>query len=157
MPVIDHDMLFPAEPDEVFALIRRVDEFPRYADAVESVTPLNDTTYRWKVRANGMVFSWDVAIVEEEPPYRLTWKSLSGIRNTGRYRLTAVPGGTRVTLSIEYHLHNRLLDKTVGRAARPLVHHISGQAFERVRRALIEDQAKNTSAQTGNTESPRQH
>lgn len=127
---------------EVFALIRRVDEFPRYADAVEEVVALDETTYRWKVRANGMLFSWDVAIVEEDPPERLTWKSRSGIPNTGRYRLFAVPGGTRVRLSIEYHLPGRLLDKTIGQAAKPLVRHISGQAFERVRRALIQDKAR---------------
>jgi|GEM_PF-323224 len=143
MPTVEHDVVFPAKPDDVFAMIRRVDEFPRYADAVESVTPLSANSYRWKVRANGVVFSWDVAIVEEYPPYRLTWQSLTGIRNTGRYYLSATPGGgTRVRLAIEYHLPNRLLDKTLGRVAQPIIKHISAQAFGRVRQALIADNNK---------------
>lgn len=148
MPSIEHDMLFPAPPEEVFALLRRVDEFPRYADAVESVTALNEVTYRWKVKTNGMSFSWDVAIVEEEAPTKLSWASRSGIPNTGRYRLFAVPGGTRVRLVIEYHLPSKLLDKTVGRVAKPIISHISGQAFERVRRALIQDKQKQQQEQT---------
>lgn len=139
MPVIEHDMLFPAEPEKVYALIRRVDEFPRYADAVQSVVPLDERTYRWTVHANGMQFHWDVAIVEEDPPRGLKWESRSGIRNTGRYRLTPARGGTRVQLTIEYHLHNRLLDKTVGRVAKPIVHHISDQAFQRIRQRLLEE------------------
>ncbi|MFP4079971.1 MAG: SRPBCC family protein [Ectothiorhodospira sp.] len=139
MPVIEHDMRFPAEPEKVYALIRRVDEFPRYADAVQSVVPLDDRTYRWTVHANGMHFHWDVAIVEEDPPHGLKWESRSGIRNTGRYRLSPARGGTRVRLTIEYHLHNRLLDKTVGRVAKPIVHHISEQAFERIRQRLLEE------------------
>ncbi|SEQ36005.1 Polyketide cyclase / dehydrase and lipid transport [Ectothiorhodospira magna] len=141
MPVVDHDMLFPAPQEEVFGMIRRVDEFPRYADAVESVTPLDDKTYRWQVRANGMVFHWDVTIIDEDPPHMIRWQSLSGIRNTGHYRFSAVPGGTRVQLTIEYHLPTRLLDKTVGRVAKPIIHHISRQAFERIRRSVTHTQA----------------
>ncbi|MBK1674838.1 cyclase [Ectothiorhodospira shaposhnikovii] len=141
MPVVDHDMLFPADQEEVFGMIRRVDEFPRYADAVESVTPLDDRTYRWQVRANGMVFHWDVTIVDEDPPHMIRWQSLSGIRNTGHYRFSSVPGGTRVQLTIEYHLPTRLLDKTVGRVAKPIIHHISRQAFERIRRSLVNARA----------------
>ena len=143
MPIVEHDVVFPAKPDEVFAMIRRVDEFPRYVDAVESVTLLSAGTYRWKVRANGLVFSWDVAIVEEYPPHRLTWQSLNGIRNTGRYYLSALPsGGTRVRLAIEYYLPNKFLDKTLGRVAKPIFKHISAQAIGRVRQALIADSNK---------------
>jgi uncharacterized membrane protein len=136
MPSIETRAVLPADPSTVFALLRDVEAFPRYTRTVESVTAIGPERYHWRTRVAGVVYEWDVEIIQSEPPSRLTWRSLSGIANTGRYRLTEVPGGTDLRLVIEYTLNSRLLDSTVGRIAGPMVRRISAEILEQVRTHL---------------------
>ncbi len=136
MPSIETRAVLPADPSTVFALLRDVETFPRYTRTVESVTAIGPERYHWRTRVAGVVYEWDVEIIQSEPPARLTWRSLSGIANTGRYRLAPVPGGTDLRLVIEYTLNSRLLDNTVGRIAGPMVRRISGEILEQVRAHL---------------------
>ncbi len=136
MPSIKTHVMLPSDPQTVFAMIRKVEDFPQYTKAVEAVIPLGEDRYRWQVRVAGATYEWDVEIIECEPPQRLTWHSLSGIRNTGRYLLVPVPGGTDVTLVIDYSLNSRLLDRTVGRLAIPIVRRLTGEILETVRLRL---------------------
>ena len=136
MPSIETRAVLPADPSTVFALLRDVEAFPRYTRTVESVTAIGPERYHWRTRVAGVVYEWDVEIIQSEPPARLTWRSLSGIANTGRYRLTQVPGGTDLRLVIEYTLNSRLLDNTVGRIAGPMVRRISAEILEQVRAHL---------------------
>lgn len=139
MPEIEHNAFFEAPPEQVFALIRRVDEFSRYADAVESVQDLGNARYRWHVKVPGQTFCWDIEIIECIEPERIVWRSLTGIPNTGRYRITPAGRGTRVNLVIAYHLSNPLLDKTLGRIVTPVVRTIGDQALQRMRMRLKQD------------------
>jgi uncharacterized membrane protein len=136
MPSIETHAILPADPQTVFRLLRNVEDFPRYTPAVETVTPLGGERYRWDVRVAGVKYQWVVEIVQSDEPERLVWKSLTGIANTGRYRLTPVLGGTNLQLVIEYTLNSRLLDKTIGRVAGPVVRRISAEVLERVRERL---------------------
>ncbi|AGA33724.1 Polyketide cyclase/dehydrase [Thioalkalivibrio nitratireducens DSM 14787] len=141
MPSIETRALLPADPDTVFGMIRKVEDFPRYTSAVERVTPIGPERYHWQVRISGVVYEWDVEVIQCEPPLRLAWRSLTGIANTGRYRLTPAPGGTDVTLVIDYSLNSRLLDHTVGRVAGPIVRRVSAEVLHRVRQRLASGQA----------------
>lgn len=136
MPSIETHAVLPADPHTVFALLRAVEEFPRYTRTVETVTPLGGERYRWQVRVGGVQYHWVVDIVEDDPPGRLGWKSVTGIANSGRYHLSAVSGGTRLRLVIDYTLNSRLLDATVGRAAGPIVRRISQEVLSRVHERL---------------------
>jgi uncharacterized membrane protein len=136
MPQIETRAVLPADPETVFALIRAVEEFPRYTDTVETVTLIGHDRYHWRTRVAGVVYEWDVEVTESTPPSRIAWRSLSGIRNAGRYRLRPVPGGTELSLVIDYSLESRLLDHTVGRVAAPILKRISAQVLDRVRARL---------------------
>ena len=136
MPSIETRALLPADPETVFDMIQNVEDFPRYTPTVESVTPIGEQRYHWKTRVSGMVFEWDVEVTEHQRPGRLAWRSLSGIENQGRYRLTPVPGGTDVRLTIDYSLNSRILDRTVGKMAAPMVKRISNDILARVRQML---------------------
>jgi uncharacterized membrane protein len=136
MPSIETRAVLPADPSTVFALLRDVEAFPRYTRTVESVTAIGPERYHWRARVAGVVYEWDVEIVESAPPSRLAWRSISGIANTGRYRLAAVPGGTDLRLVIDYTLKSRILDSTVGRLAGPMVRRISAEILEQVRHHL---------------------
>jgi uncharacterized membrane protein len=136
MPSIETHAVLPADPETVFAMLRRVEDFPQYTRAVETVTHLGGERYRWQVRVAGVEYQWVVEIVQSEAPERITWKSVTGISNTGRYHLTPVNGGTDLRLVIDYTLNSRILDRTVGRMAVPVVRRISTEVLDRVRERL---------------------
>jgi len=136
MPSITTRVMLPSDPHTVFAMIRKVEDFPQYTPAIEAVVPLGQDRYRWHVRVAGATYAWDVEVTLCEPPHRLTWHSVSGIRNTGRYLLVPAPGGTHVTLVIDYSLNSRLLDRTVGHLAMPIVRRLMEEILKRVRQRL---------------------
>jgi uncharacterized membrane protein len=139
LPVIEHEVEIDAAPEAVFALISRVEDFALYTDSVEAITPLGEDRYRWQVRAAGLSLSFEVEVTECTPHERLAWRSVSGVRNEGSYRLAAVEGGTRITLTIEYNLKSRLVEKMVNKAAKPLVHRLSEEIIRRVETRLMSD------------------
>ncbi|MFC7367077.1 SRPBCC family protein [Vreelandella zhaodongensis] len=138
MATIEHSVIVSASPERVFELLHRVEDFADYSDLILSIDMLGDNRYRWHVRAVGMDWSFDVEVTEISPPYVLAWESLDGVRNQGRYQLRAVPEGTEVSLTLQYEIRNRLMEKAVNRAARPLVGKVSRQILERVEARLNE-------------------
>ncbi|QJQ94424.1 MULTISPECIES: SRPBCC family protein [Halomonadaceae] len=136
MATIEHTAIVHAPPERVFALLERVEDFADYSDLIEAVEPLGNQRYRWHIRAVGMDWTFDVTITEKSAPERLAWESLDGVRNEGCYRLRAVPEGTEVSLSVSYHIKNRLVQSTVNRAAKPLVAKVGRQILERVEARL---------------------
>lgn len=136
MATIEHSAVLPATPDRVFALLERVEDFADYSDMIESIEPLGERRYRWNVHAVGMDWCFDVQVTEIRAPEVLAWESLDGVRNQGRYELTAVQGGTQVKLIVDYQIRNRLVEKAVNKAARPLVSQVSRQILERVEARL---------------------
>jgi uncharacterized membrane protein len=121
-----------APPERVFALLERVEDFVDYSDLIERIEPLGEGRYRWHVKAVRMDWTFEVAITERRAPEALAWESLSGVQNRGRYRLTPVPEGTEVELTLEYEIQSRLVDKAVKRAVTPLVNRVSQQILDRV-------------------------
>ncbi len=83
-----------------------------------------------------MDWTFDVAITERQPPEVLAWESVEGVQNQGCYRLRPVREGTEVTLTLTYSLRNRLVEKAVTKAAKPLVSKVSRQILERVEARL---------------------
>jgi uncharacterized membrane protein len=136
LPVIEHEVEIQAAPEAVFALISRVEDFALYSDSVEAVTPLGEDRYRWQVRAAGLSLSFEVEVIECTPHERLAWRSVTGVHNRGTYQLTSVEGGTRITLTLEYSLKSRLMEKAVNKAARPMVHRLSEEIIRRVEARL---------------------
>lgn len=136
MAIIEHSEIVKAPPERVFELLRRVEDFADYSDLIRSIDSLGDNRYRWHVRAVGMDWAFDVMITEIQPPHVLAWESLDGVKNQGRYRLRAVPEGTEVALTLSYEIRNRLMEKAVNKAAKPLVGKVSRQILERVEARL---------------------
>lgn len=139
MATIEHSEIVSAEPQRIFALLRRVEDFADYSDLIERIEPLGDDRYRWHVHALKMDWTFDVEVVEESAPTTLAWASLSGVKNQGRYQLERVPEGTRVMLTLSYEIGNRLMEKAVNRAATPLVSKVSRQILERVEARLNDE------------------
>ncbi|SDL71920.1 Polyketide cyclase / dehydrase and lipid transport [Franzmannia pantelleriensis] len=136
MATIEHSAILPAPPERVFALLERVEDFADYSDLIEAIEPLGGQRYRWHIHAVGMDWTFDVEITERQAPERLAWESLDGVRNQGCYRLRQVDDGTEVSLTIDYRINNRLLERAVNRAAKPLVSKVSRQILARVEARL---------------------
>jgi uncharacterized membrane protein len=136
MATIEHSAILKASPERVFALLERVEDFTDYSDLVQAIEPLGNEKYRWHVHAIGMDWTFDVVITESRSPQVLAWESLDGVHNQGCYRLKRVAEGTEVTLTLTYEIRNRLVEKAVNRAVRPLVGRVSRQILERVEARL---------------------
>jgi uncharacterized membrane protein len=59
------------------------EEFPRFMDAVESVTQLDDTHLHWVAKIAGVRREWDAEVTEQHPDERVAWKATSGTSNAG--------------------------------------------------------------------------
>lgn len=136
MAIIEHSAILKASPARVFALLERIEDFVDYSDLVQAIEPLGDDKYRWHVHAVGMDWTFDVVITESLAPQVLAWESLNGVHNQGCYRLRPVYGGTEVTLTLTYEIRNRLVEKAVNRAVRPLVGRVSREILQRVEARL---------------------
>ncbi|MDX1356655.1 MAG: SRPBCC family protein, partial [Halomonas venusta] len=79
MATIEHSEIINAQPERVFELLSRVEDFADYSDLIRSIDTLGDNRYRWHVHAVGMDWSFDVAVTEIKPPYVLAWESLEGV------------------------------------------------------------------------------
>lgn len=136
MATIEHSAILQAPPERVFALLERVEDFVDYSDLIKRIEPLGGQRYRWHVHAVGMDWTFDVAITENRPPKVLAWQSVEGVHNEGCYRLSPVEAGTEVSFTLTYTLRNRLVEKAVTKAAKPLVSKVSRQILERVEERL---------------------
>lgn len=136
MATIEHSAIVKATPEQVFGLLRRVEDFADYSDLISAIDPLGDDRYRWHVRALSMDWTFDVVITEIQPPKVLAWESINGVKNQGRYHLREVPEGTEVALTLSYEIGSRFMEKAVNKAATPLVGKVSRQILERVEARL---------------------
>ncbi|MWJ27478.1 cyclase [Halomonas sp. ZH2S] len=132
MPIIEHQADIQAEREAVFALVSQVEGFASYSDAIDNIVRLNDDRYLWEVHIAGQSLCFDIEITQTLPPERFAWRSLSGISNQGHFDFTPIEGGTRVHLTLEYHLDNRPMEKAVQLAAKPLLHKLSQDIIRQV-------------------------
>lgn len=94
--------------DELYAFWRDFRNLAAFMENVESVTPSDDRTSHWVVKAPaGRTVEWDAVIIEDVPGQTIAWESAEGadIRNTGRIDFRDGPPGrgTEVTATIVYH------------------------------------------------------
>ncbi len=136
MPVIEHEAEIAAHRDAVFALVSQVERFADYSEVIDTIECLSDGRYRWRVRVAGLRLTFDIAITAFEPPERFAWRSVGGVPNSGEYRLMPTANGTRIHLWLEYHLANRLAEKTVHQAAGPLLQRLSRDIIDRMEAEL---------------------
>ena len=79
------------------------EEFPRFMEGVESVTQLDDTHLRWVAEVGGKRQEWEAEITEQVPDDRVSWRSTSGVEQTGRVTFQALDGDrTQITVRMAY-------------------------------------------------------
>jgi len=77
------------------------EEFPRFMDAVESVSQFDDTTLEWRAKIAGNEQTWTAKITKQEPDEIISWESTSGVPNSGEVRFERLDAkSTRVHLTM---------------------------------------------------------
>lgn len=112
-----------AEPGELYAFWRQLENFPRFMKNIESVTVSDDGRSHWVAKAPlGLHAEWDAEIVEEQEGRMLSWRSLPGsqVQTSGTVRFDPATGGrgTAVRVTLEYQPTG--LAQTVGKVLQPL-------------------------------------
>lgn len=108
--VIDLDaaVVVHAPAEDVFAVLRALDDAPRFLRHVRAVERRGARRYRWSVDgADGKPISWDVEIVSLLYNRRIAWRSVKGarVRMHGDVRLERLaPDTTRVLVHLRYAL-----------------------------------------------------
>ena len=80
------------------------ESFPQFLSEVESITQIDDTHNRWKVKVGGVEREFDAEITEQHPDERVTWNSIGGdTEHAGVvtfHKLSDIK--TRVTVQIDW-------------------------------------------------------
>lgn len=92
--------------EEVFERFRRLEDLPSFMRAIERVDLAGERHSHWVIRAPaGLKVEWDAAIIVDEPPTKLAWRSLPGadVASAGSVRFQRLPrGGTAVHVLLQY-------------------------------------------------------
>jgi uncharacterized membrane protein len=106
------------DPAEVYAFWRDVRNLPRFMLGLESVTPLDARSSRWRARGPvGPVVEWETVIVEDLDNHLIRWRSKddSRVKTDGVVRFVPAPGGrgTEVHLEVMYQPASGLLGRAI--------------------------------------------
>jgi len=143
MPIIQHTVEIKADPEAVFDLISKVENFCRFTSAIDTIKPIDGDAYHWVVRVVGMVLEWDTVVTEHSRPRYFAWRSISGVSNEGSYTLTPTTSGTLVTLRMKYRLANPLVERAIGFVATRLIKRVASEVLINVKNQ-IENNAPHT-------------
>jgi uncharacterized membrane protein len=136
MPIINQTAIIDANIEAVFDLISQLEEFPRYADVLRRVQQIEPGLYRWTAQACGITLHWDSVITDCVRPTHIAWRSVRGFANSGAYSLASIPGGTRVSITIEYSLPDQAIAKLLAPFIAPLIDKSASEVLRRVKRQL---------------------
>ena len=91
------------------------EEFPKFMDAIESVTQIDDTHLRWVAEIGGKREEWMAEIVEQQPDRKIAWKAEGGHHNSGTVGFESLGDNqTRVNVVMEHETEG--LTETLGSA-----------------------------------------
>jgi uncharacterized membrane protein len=142
-----------AEVSTVYNQWTQFEEFPRFMEAVKSVTQTDDTHLHWVAEVAGKEKEWDAQITEQHPDERVAWRAVSGAENAGVVTFHRIDDDTtRVTLQLDADPEG--IVENVGTALGFLERRVKGD-LERFKE-FIESRGTETGAWRGNVEAPVQ-
>jgi uncharacterized membrane protein len=113
--------------EEVFDAWSDFSRLVEYSNLVRSVQRYGDRSH-WVVEVGKKVFEWDAEITQIIPNEAIGWKSVSGMKNTGRITFAPLREDTMVHIQMNYAPPMRLL--------RPMLSGMSGQLESYIEQAL---------------------
>lgn len=125
-----------ADPDTVYDLISRVEEFSLYSNLIESIRETAPKTYHWKAKLGVIPLEWDAVVTEECRPGRFAWHSIRGLNNSGSYTLTPSGSGTTVCFEMEFHLPVSILEQALSHLTDSYMNRLSEDMLREIKKKL---------------------
>ena len=145
---IERDCLIDAPRDEVWKLLSDPANYPRFMDGITRFEHVNDVEggpgarYRLLLRVGSADVGGVVEIVDFQEPGDISWTSITGIDQRGRWRLRETRDGrTRVTFRLSYGSPGGLIAAIADRISEPMVSRNIQQTMENLRREFSEEEA----------------
>lgn len=108
------------------------DTLTAMSDSIQQVRTFGDRS-RWMVIVNGVPLQWEAEITQVVPYQALAWKSVSGLKHSGRVAFTQIGDDTLVHIQMNYVPSTRFF--------RPLLSPFAGDIEAYVERVLREFKA----------------
>lgn len=108
MPYVEVSLEIAAERATLYPIIKAMERYPDFMENLVSVEVLergdNTTTTKWVSNVDGRVIQWTELDVFDDENFRIAYRQLEGdLRKfEGEWRLDPVPGGTMVTLTVDF-------------------------------------------------------
>lgn len=96
----------PAE--EVYAAWTDWERLPRATKNIADIRHYGDRSH-WRIEVNGRTFEWDAIVEQRIPNQAIGWKSVSGVKHTGRVTFSPIGNDTLVLVTMNYAPPSRAL------------------------------------------------
>lgn len=127
-----------APPEKIFPVIADLSTFARLTSRIEKISLTDERKSHWKARIGGISLEWDAVVTDQRPPFRFAWRSVSGLKNSGSWRLTPVDGSTRVEFSIIFHPPGGMDFLLENRGFRRFINELNEEILRNLRTMLTE-------------------
>lgn len=94
--------------EEVFEAWRRIEHLPQLSNLIEEVRREGDRSH-WRVRVNGRKLEWDAETEQLIPNQSIGWKSVRGVKHSGRISFSPIGSDTLLHVTMNYVPSSRLL------------------------------------------------
>lgn len=117
MPAITEKIIINAPPEKVFRFIINTDNWTEYVTSLTDITDLSSpamepgTTFKWEYRMLGVKLNGVGRVTENVANRSFGMKMEGSIPLAEHYTLAPVDGGTEMTVSLEYEIPNRVLER----------------------------------------------
>ena len=103
--------------EEVFEAWTDWERLPRVSENIADIRHYGDRSH-WRVQVNGQPLEWDAVIEQKIPNQAIGWKSVRGLKHTGRVTFSPLGNDTVVLITMNYAPPSRFL--------RPLLSSMAG-------------------------------
>ena len=84
MPKIEESIEVQVPVQQAYNQWTQFEDFPKFMDAIESVSQLDDTHVQWVAEIRGERREWTTEITEQRPDEKVAWKTIAGeVKNDG--------------------------------------------------------------------------
>lgn len=94
--------------EEVFEAWTDWERLPRLTDNTTEIRHYGDRTH-WRVEVNGQWLEWDALTEQRIPNQAIAWKSIRGLKHTGRVTFSPLERDTLVLVTMNYVPPSRFL------------------------------------------------
>jgi len=100
---VEASILVEAPVARIYEQWSKVEEFPRFMNAVRELRRVEEDRFYWRVERGGKEYESVLQIILRIPERRIAWRTISGAESSGVVALDPMPGNkTLVSFKMKY-------------------------------------------------------